>query len=206
MIRVLAADHHPLYREGLVRLVRQSSQLELVAEVADPRQVSSAVREHEPDVALVEPDMLGPDPRVLLAQLSKVTRLLLVAGAGQPADAYRALGAGVSGYVSKFATPEQLADAIRRVAIGQTVIAPDVAGDVAADIRLRETAPGPPLSPREMEVLTFLAEGLSALDMARRLQLGVATVRTHKIKLYEKLGVSDRGAAVAEGWRRGLLR
>ena len=57
-----------------------------------------------------------------------------------------------------------------------------------------------------MEVLTFLAEGLSALDMARRLQLGVATVRTHKLKLYEKLGVSDRGAAVAEGWRRGLLR
>jgi two-component system, NarL family, nitrate/nitrite response regulator NarL len=205
MIRVLAADHHPLYRDGLARLVRQSPLLELVAEIGDVREMQEAVREHAPDVVLVEPQMLGADPRAFLAELSKRTRLVLIAGSARPADPYHALGAGVCGYLSKCATHEQLADAIRRVAAGQTIIAPEIAGDVAADIRLRETRPGTPLSPREREVLAFLADGLTAAEIAERLQLGVSTVRTHKLKLYEKLGVADRGAAVAEGWRRGLL-
>jgi two-component system nitrate/nitrite response regulator NarL len=120
-------------------------------------------------------------------------------------DAYRALALGAAGCLSKRASKEQLADAIHRVAHGETVIAPELQGDVAADIRIREAEERPLLSPREQQVLELTADGLTAPEMGSRLDLSTATVKTHMLHLYEKLGVSERAAAVAQAMRRGIL-
>jgi two-component system nitrate/nitrite response regulator NarL len=118
---------------------------------------------------------------------------------------FQALEAGAAGYLSKDARRSEIVEAVLDVARGKTVLPPQVAAGLAGEIRLRAQSSGPALSERERQVLQAFARGLSVPQVAAELFLGVSTVKTHTQRLYEKLGVSDRAAAVAEGMRRGLV-
>ena len=118
---------------------------------------------------------------------------------------FQALEAGAAGYLSKDARRAEIVEAVLDVARGKTVLPPGVAAGLAGEIRLRAQSSGPALSERERQVLQAFARGRSVPQVAAELFLGVSTVKTHTQRLYDKLGVSDRAAAVAEGMRRGLV-
>jgi two-component system, NarL family, nitrate/nitrite response regulator NarL len=207
-VRVIAIDPYPLYCDGVARVVRQDPAMQLVAEADHAATATAAVLELRPDVVVLDPTTPRLDARRLLALIERhalPTRVIVFAAPERAGDAYRALALGAAGCLSKRASKEQLADAIHRVKRGETVIAPELHGDVAADIRIREAGERPVLSPRERQVLELAADGLTMPEMGSRLDVSTATVKTHMLHLYEKLGVSERAAAVAQAMRRGIL-
>jgi two-component system, NarL family, nitrate/nitrite response regulator NarL len=133
------------------------------------------------------------------------TRVLLLSAHDESAIVYRALQEGAAGFLSKESTRTELVAAILDCAKGRDVVAPGLAAGLAGEIRRRAEQEGPALSPREREVLTLIAAGCSIPAIAKQLFLAPSTVKTHVQRLYEKLGVSDRAAAVAEAMRRKLL-
>jgi two-component system, NarL family, nitrate/nitrite response regulator NarL len=207
-VSVVVADDHPVYREGIVRAVRERPDLELVGEVADGRGALAAIDELRPDVAVLDMRLSGLDGRQLLNAIEREelpTRVLFVSAYVDSEIVYAAIGGGARGYLSKEATRQQICDAVAAVARGDTVLAPEVHRGLAREIQLRASDDRPVLTGREREILRFTAEGLSGPEIGRRLYLSPATVKTHLQHLYGKLGVSDRAAAVAEAMRRGLL-
>jgi two-component system, NarL family, nitrate/nitrite response regulator NarL len=208
-VTVVVADDHPLYRASLVRSIRQHPRLTLLAEAADGRAALEAIREHRPDVALLDIKMPGVDGAQVadaVAQERGPTRMILLTGDVQGGALYAAIARGVRGLLSKLADEDELCDAILAVARGETVIAREAQDAVAAEIRLRGDDDRPVLTVREQEILALMADGASIPQMAQRLHLSRSTVKTHTEHLYRKLGVSDRAAAVAAAMRRGLLR
>jgi two-component system, NarL family, nitrate/nitrite response regulator NarL len=133
------------------------------------------------------------------------TRVVLMDAQAEPGEVYAALAEGAAGYLTKEASARELCDAITAVARGRTVLSPELQAGIAGEIRLRAPRDRPVMSVRERETLTLIAEGLSAPQIGRALHLSTATVKTHLHHIYEKLGVSERAAAVAEAMRRGLL-
>ena len=134
------------------------------------------------------------------------TEVLFLSAFMEAELAYTTVAEGARGYLSKESSRQEICDAIVSVSRGDTALAPEVQSALAQEIMDRERTHGrPELSPRESEVLLLIAEGLSAPDIAKQIHLSPTTVKTHLGTLYEKLGVSDRAAAVAEGMRRGLL-
>ena len=208
-VRVLVVDAQPLYLDALARMIRQCSSLQLVGEVSDGWTALLRIRAEHPDVAIVASELPGRlDGRRLLRAVVRdrsATRILVLGEGGASPEPYEAIAGGAAGYLSKAATASQFDDALRRVARGEVVIAPEALGAVAAGIRMREGDAATLLTRREQEVLTLVAQGLSAPEIGTSLHLGRATVKTHMRHLYGKLGVSDRAAAVAQGMRRGLL-
>ena len=207
-VRVLVADDHPLYREALADTVRQRPDLELVAKVASGREALAEIRNRPPDVAVLEvkmPDLDGMDVVDAVTRDDLPTRVVLLSAFVDSALAYRALGAGAAGYLSKDSTGERICDAIAAVSRGETVLDPAAQAGVAHEIRMRVEDERPALTSREREILRLTADGCSAPQIAERLYLSPTTVRTHLQHLYDKLGVSDRAAAVAEAMRRRLL-
>jgi two-component system nitrate/nitrite response regulator NarL len=207
-IRVVVADDHPVYREGIVRAVKERPELELVAEVGNGREALARIEELRPDVAVLDMRLPGLDGRQLLNAIERETvptRVLFVSAYLDSEIVYAAIGGGARGYLSKEATRQQICDAVTAVARGDTVLAPEVHRGLAREIQLRSTDDRPVLTSREREILSLTAEGLSGPEIGRRLFLSPATVKTHLQHLYGKLGVSDRAAAVAEAMRRGLL-
>jgi two-component system, NarL family, nitrate/nitrite response regulator NarL len=141
-----------------------------------------------------------------LARDGVPTRVLFLSATGDPEVVYRALQAGAAGYFRKEADREAILDGIAAVAGGRTAIEPELQAGVFDQIRLRGTGEDRPiLTAREREVLTLMAGGLSGPQIAEALIIALPTVKTHQARLYEKLGVSERAAAVAEAMRRGLL-
>jgi two-component system nitrate/nitrite response regulator NarL len=208
-IRIVLADDHPLYRDSVVRAIQHYPRLHVVADVGDGRSALAEIRRLQPEIALIDLRMPHLDgDRVLNAVVRDglPTRVVLLSGALSEQDAHRMLEQGAAAVLSKGVDAGALLDALLAVARGETVVSPELQRDVAAQIRLRQAAADPLLTPREHEVLGLIAQGLSAPDIAERLSLGASTVKTHMAKLYAKLDVSDRAAAVAEGMRRGLLR
>jgi two-component system nitrate/nitrite response regulator NarL len=206
-VTVVIADPHPVYRRGIASIVRRQGDMRLVGAIAQVPAVEQLAGD-PPDVLVADPVMLRRRDYWLVRALAVRrlrTRVLLVASVVSPGDPYAALAAGAHGFLSKCSDEGDLVDAIRRVAAGETVIAPELQGDVALDIRRREIARRPVLSMREHQVLELSAEGLTAPEMGRQLHLSPATVKTHMLSLYDKLGVRERGAAVARGMRLGLI-
>ncbi len=195
-IRVLVADDHPLFREGVERAVRARPELELVGLAADGREALAAVRALKPDVALLDLRLPGLDGLRVLHALVRdelPTRVVFLSAMGDPEVVERALAAGAAGYFAKEAEREAILDGVAAAARGAMPRAP-----------AQVDGPGR-LTAREREVLNLIADGLSAPQIAARLIVAVPTVKSHQARLYEKLGVSDRAAAVAQGMRRGLL-
>ena len=207
-VTVVVADDHPLYREGVVRALLASGQIEILAEAGNGREALAAIQEHRPEVALLDyklPELDGVAVTHAVAREQLPTRVLLVSAFTDSGVVYKALETGAAGFVSKEARREQLADAVLACARGENVVPPEVAAGLVSEIRLRKQSDAPALTPREQEILRLIAEGRSLPEIARELFLGLTTVKTHVQHLYEKLGVSDRAAAVASAMRRGLI-
>jgi len=207
-VRVLVADDHPLYRKALVDAVKSRPGLELVADVAEGLEALELIRDLRPEVALLDVQMPGLDGLAVLNAVTREelpTRVLLVTAHVDPATAFKAVGAGAAGCLLKDADGDTLTDAIAAVARGETVLAPEVQAGIAREIRGRSVQERLVLSVREHEIRMLTAAGLSAPEVADRLVLSPATVRTHLQHLYDKLEVSDRAAAVAEAMRRGII-
>jgi two-component system nitrate/nitrite response regulator NarL len=205
---VFVADDHPVYREGLVRAVRSRAELEIVGESGDGRDALEEIRRLTPDVALLDVKMPGLDGTQVTHAISRdnlKTRVVLLS-AHSPSDLiYRAIAIGAAAYLSKEASRDEICDTVAAVARGETRLSPEVQAELVRQIQMRAVDDRPVLSPREREVLTLIAEGLSAPEVGARLHVSPATVKTHLQSLYEKLGVSDRAAAVARAMRVGLL-
>ena len=207
-VRVIAADDHPLFREAVVRAIRERPEFELVGEAADGTQALAAIRDLAPDVAILDVKMPGLDGLQVLNAGHRdalPTRVILLSAFMDGAVAFEAMAAGAAAYLSKEAERGRIADAIAAVSRGETVLGPEVQAELAAEIRVRGAKDRPGLSEREREILGHVAAGRSAPQIAELLFLSTATVKSHLQSLYEKLGVSDRAAAVAEAMRRGLL-
>jgi two-component system, NarL family, nitrate/nitrite response regulator NarL len=207
-LRVLVADDHPLFRKAVADAIKSRADLHLAAEASNGRAALDAIRANPPDVAIVDVQMPVLDGLGVLNAVTRdqlPTRVLLLTAEVDAASVYAAIGAGAAGCLFKDADADELCDAVVAVGRGETVLATWVQGAVAQEIRMRSVQDRPVLTPREHEVLSLIADGLSAPGIAERLVLSPATVRTHLQHLYDKLGVSDRAAAVAEAMRRGQL-
>jgi two-component system nitrate/nitrite response regulator NarL len=207
-VRVVIADDHPLYREGVVRALSASGQVEIVAEAEDGRAALAQIQEHLPDVAVLDyklPELDGVAVTNAVVRERLPVRVLLVSAFTDSGVVYKALETGAAGFVSKEARREQIVDAVLAASRGENVVPPDVAAGLVSEIRLRKQSDAPALTQREQEILHLIAAGKSLPEVAKELYLGLTTVKTHVQHLYEKLGVSDRAAAVATAMRRGLL-
>ncbi len=206
---VLVADDHPIYREGIVRAINERDDLELVGEAADGRDALEKIRQLTPAVAVLDIRMPGLDGTQVLSEMRRDgldSEVLFLSAFMDPELAYRTVAAGAKGYLSKESSRREVCDAIATIARGGTSLAAEVQAGLAREIQERERrAERPQLTEREQQVLRLVAEGLSAPEIAKRIELSSATVKSHLHTLYEKLGVSDRAAAVAESMRRGLL-
>jgi two-component system nitrate/nitrite response regulator NarL len=208
LVSVIVADDHPFYRDGMTRGLVQSGHIRVIAEAGTGREALEAIEREDPDVAVVDyqmPDLDGLDVVHAVSRDGRRTRVLLLSAITDGAIVFRAIEEGASGYLSKDAPRAEIVDAVLRVSRGGTVMPPELAAGVADQIRLRSRGNAPVLSEREQQVLQGFARGASVPQLAAELYIGVSTVKTHTQRLYEKLGVSDRAAAVAEGMRRGLL-
>lgn len=207
-VRVVVGDDHPMFRDGVVRALTASGSVNVVAEADDGLAALEAIRTHLPQVALLDYRMPGMDGAEVAAAVKRdelPTRVLLLSAHDESAIVYKALQEGAAGFLPKESSRSELVTAVLDCAKGRDVVAPSLAAGLAGEIRKRAEPDGPVLSPREREVLMMIAAGSSVPAMAKELFLAPSTVKTHVQRLYEKLGVNDRGAAVAEAMRRKLL-
>jgi len=207
-VRVVVADDHPLYREGVVRALSASGLIDVVAQVGDGREALTAIQQEEPDVALLDyklPSLDGVAIAHAVNRDRRATRVLLLSAFTESGLVYEALQTGAAGYLPKEARREQIVDSVLACARGETVVPPELAGGLVSEIRMRAAHDAPVLTERELEILRLIAAGKSLPSIAEELVLGVTTVKTHTQHIYDKLGVSDRAAAVAEAMRRRLI-
>jgi two-component system, NarL family, nitrate/nitrite response regulator NarL len=207
-VGIVVADDHPLYRDALVRVLREQVEIEVVGEAADGREALDRLREVRPDVAVLDvglPDIDGFGVLEEMRRESLPTRVVFLSAHDDSATMYRAIAHGADAYLAKSAKAVEIVRVILRVARGEIVISPSVQEGLVREIRLRRDDDLPALSARELEVLRLAADGLSSVEIGERLHLSRTTVRTHLQHVYEKLGVGDRTAAVAQALRSGLL-
>jgi DNA-binding NarL/FixJ family response regulator len=204
-IRVLIADDHPVVRAGLQGMLACQPDFELVGEAATGKEAVTLAAQLRPDVVLMDLRMAEMDGAAATAQIQTQqpkTPVLVLTTYDTNADILRAIDAGATGYLLKDTPRDELFAAIRSVAQGKAVLAPTVATRL---LRQRQTPAGEALSARELEVLSLVARGASNKEIARSLHLSEATVKSHLIHLFGKLGVTDRTAAVTVALERGLL-
>jgi DNA-binding NarL/FixJ family response regulator len=205
VIRVLLVDDHPVVREGLRGMLEAEPDLTVVGEAGSGEEAVARARTVEADVILMDLRMrdldgVGATERILAE--SDRARVVVLTTYETDADILRAVEAGASGYLLKDASRAELAGAIRAAARGETVLAPSVAGRLVNQVR----RPGAPtLSAREAQVLGLVAKGLTNADIGRALHISEATVKTHLLRTFGKLEVSDRTAAVTTAMSLGLL-
>jgi two-component system nitrate/nitrite response regulator NarL len=202
------ADDHPLFRRAIVRAVVEHPRLEIVGEASNGADALAQVRAREPDVAVLDVRMPGLEGPEVLAELTAEgsrTRVLLLSAYTDGQLVYDALAAGAAGYLSKDADENEITAGIVAAAEGETVVSLDLNAEVLGRIRRQTTRGTPMLSAREREILTLAADGRSGPEIGRELGLKPATVKTYFERIYEKLDVSDRAAAVASAIRLGLL-
>jgi two-component system, NarL family, nitrate/nitrite response regulator NarL len=207
-VRVTVADDHPLFRRGLTETLKRRPDIELLAEDSNGADALASIREHAPDIAILDVQMPGLSGLEVLNAVERdgiETRIVLLTGFTESGPLYEAMALGAGAYLAKDAEGERICEAILSVARGATVIGEDFQAGLASEIRMRERGDRPVLTDREREVLSLTAEGGSVADVAAGLHLSEATVKTHLHHTYEKLDVSDRAAAVAQAMRFGLI-
>jgi DNA-binding NarL/FixJ family response regulator len=215
-IRVLVVDDEELVRTGLRLILDAEPDIGVVGTASDGRQAVAEVRRLCPDVVLMDIRMPGLDGleatrRILTEPEVPSCKVVILTTFDVDEHVYEALRAGASGFLLKDVPADQLAHAIRVAAAGEALLAPSVTRRLIAAFA-RPSAPAPvpvaglsELTPREVEVLTLLAEGLSNAEIAARLFVGEATVKTHVARILTKLGVRDRVQAVIAAFRSGLV-
>jgi two-component system, NarL family, nitrate/nitrite response regulator NarL len=207
--RVLIADDHPVYLDGLAAAIERAGDLELTATCRNGEEALTQIRDSSPDVAVLDLRMPRLTARAVLAELQEdgglPCQVLVLSVHVEGDDIHECLSLGAAGYVAKDADRSEICDAIRSVAAGRTVLSTEALGSMAAALQQRRATQPGLLTARETEILALLATGASAPEIAGELHLSPATIKTHLHNLYSKLGVSDRAAAVAAGIRRGLI-
>ena len=205
-IRLLIVDDHPVVRDGLSGMFSGDDGFEVIGEAANGAQAVTLACALEPDVILMDlrmPEMDGVAAIAELARRKVAARVLVLTTYDTDSDVVRAVEAGATGYLLKDSPRGDLLRAVRAAARGEAALSPSVATRLLGQVR----APAQePLSQREFEVLELVARGATNREAAATLFISEATVKTHLLHVYAKLGVSDRAAAVAEGFQRGLLR
>ena len=204
-IKLLIADDHPVVRDGLSSMFARDPEFEVLGEAADGAEAVRLTQALRPDVVLMDLRMPGMDGVTAITELARrgvAVRVLVLTTYDTDSHVLPAIEAGATGYLLKDAPRDELLRAVRAAAQGDAVLSPSV----AARLMNRFRAPGAgPLSQRELEVLEMVAAGTTNREAAARLFISEATVKTHLLNIYAKLGVSDRAAAVAEAFNRGLL-
>ncbi|MGG8407747.1 response regulator [Streptomyces sp. 12297] len=206
MIRILLADDHPVVREGLRGMLSAEPDLEVVAEAANGPQAEALAAQHLPDLVLMDLRMPGGDGVESIGRITAAglpCRVVVLTTYEEDRDILRAVEAGAAGYLLKDMARGELAEAIRAAVRGETVLAPSVAGRLVDRLRTRPERPR--LSDREVAVLRLVAEGATNAEIGRRLFVAESTVKTHLLRVFGKLSVTDRTAAVTTAMRHGLL-
>jgi len=204
-VRVLIVDDHPVVRNGLSGMFAADPLFEVVGEASDGAEAVRRARALSPDVILMDlrmPEMDGVSAIAALSEAGVPARILVLTTYDTDSDVLAAIQAGATGYLLKDTPPAELFRAVRAAAEGKAVLSPAVATRVVGQMRAPVQEP---ISQRELEVLELVAQGTSNREAAARLFISEATVKTHLLHIYAKLGVNDRAAAVAEGFNRGLL-
>jgi DNA-binding NarL/FixJ family response regulator len=204
-IRLLIVDDHPVVRDGLRGMFTSDPRFEVVGEAADGARAVVLADTLRPDVVLMDLRMPGADGVSAIAGTAErgvPARVLVLTTYDTDSDVLPAIEAGATGYLLKDAPREELFRAVLAAAKGEAVLSPTVASRLLSQVR---TPAKEPLSQRELEVLGMVARGATNREAAARLFISEATVKTHLLHIYAKLGVNDRAAAVAAAFERGLL-
>jgi len=201
-IRVLTVDDHPVVRAGVGALINDTGDLEVIAEATDGEEAVLLYERHRPDVVVMDVRMPNVDGvraiRRIVASHPDARIVALTSYEGD-ADVYRALQAGARGFLLKASLGASLVDAIRRAANGERIVPPEIATRLAEFIAQDE------LTPRELEVLELIAQGMRNREIARAIGRTEATVKMHLKHVMQKLGVTDRTEAVTVALRRGII-
>ena len=204
-VRILIADDHPVVRTGLRGMLEGQPDLEVVGEVGDGEEAVKLTERLSPDVVLMDlrmPGMSGVAATAKIKERMPDAHVLVLTTFGSSADILRAIEAGATGYLLKDAPPEELYRAVRAAAQGKPLLAPEVAAHLMDRVRWPSEEV---LSGREVEVLELVAQGKSNRDIAGELWISEATVKSHLLHIYDKLGTADRASAVAAALKRGIL-
>jgi DNA-binding NarL/FixJ family response regulator len=204
-IRLLIVDDHPVVRDGLRGLFADDPDFQVVGEAANGAEAVARVERGGADVVLMDlrmPEMSGVEAITRLRRTAPGVRVLVLTTYDTDSDVLPAIEAGATGYLLKDAPREELIRAVRAAFAGEAVLSPAVARRLMGQVR---KPPPEALSQRELEVLALIADGATNREAAAKLFVSEATVKTHLLHAYEKLGVRDRAAAVAEAYRRRLL-
>lgn len=205
VIRLLIVDDHPVVRDGLSGMFASDPGFEVVGEAGDGAEAVRLAQVLAPDVILMDLRMPGMDGVTAITELARhrvTARVLVLTTYDTDGHVLSAIEAGATGYLLKDAPRAELRRAVQAAANGQAVLSPAVASRLMSRVRAQEPEP---LSQREVEVLQLIAAGTTNREAAAKLFISEATVKTHLLHIYAKLGVSDRAAAVAEAFNRGLL-
>jgi len=202
-VRVLVADDHTVVRHGIIANVEPQRDMTVVAEAADGIEALALIKEHLPDVVLLDLRMPHMDGLDVLAEVDKLklpSKVIIMTTFDSEEDVQRAMKAGARGYLLKDSSQEEILDAIRRVSLGETYLPARIVQKVAEGMRK------PELSPREVEVLQWVASGKSNKEIGVQLFITEGTVKTHVKNILEKLAVVGRTGAIREAVHRGLVR
>lgn len=205
-VGVLIVDDHPVVRTGIRGMLEGQPDFEVVGEAVNGEEAVDLTGRLNPDVVLMDLRMPGTGGVAATARIRKEhpeTRVLVLTTSDSGADILRAVEAGATGYVLKDAPREELYGAIRAAAEGKPLLAPDVAAHLMERVRLPSEES---LSGREIEVLELVARGKGNKEIARTLWISEATVKSHLLHVYDKLGAADRASAVAAAMQRGILK
>ncbi|MFJ8081481.1 response regulator [Streptomyces sp. NPDC096205] len=207
MTRILVCDDHVVVRAGLLALLASAPDIEVIGEAGSGEEAIALTRKLEPDVVLMDLqlgegiDGVETTRRIVASRTGDKPHVLVLTTYDTDADITRAIEAGATGYLLKAERPEELFAAIHAAAEGRTALSAPVAGRVMAQMR----SPRPTLTPRERDILTHLAQGLPNREIARALFISEATVKTHLRRIYDKLGVDTRAAAVSVAKEQRLV-
>ena len=202
-IRILSLDSHPLFREGIARIISEAPDMVLVSQASTVQEAIQQYREHRPDITLMEtllPDLDGIEALIAMRAEFPAARIVVLTTSDGDVDVQRALKAGASGYLLKNTPPSELLQEIRKVHSGQKVVQAELAAKLVEHIG-EDT-----LSAREVEVLALVAAGNRNRDIGEQLCIAEETVKVHLRNIREKLGAKDRTQAIAIAVRRGIIR